>query len=488
MDAVSGNKALKEIEKILGKARVMLADVDREFGHSRESLAELRQREVGIYAKLARLRLLAIEQGDLPSALDEADSKAADVLEERKDAAGKLDRRIESAEDALAAEERRRAEQHTAVEVASEALDAAEAAAQEKLAADAAWQAQIRRTEHTNFVADQAEEKADAAGKNRAVKGKPYENDPLFAYLWARGYGTSSYRAWPLTRFLDGKVAKLCKFEPARRNYALLTEIPVRLAEHAQAMRAAFDHETETLAALEDAAAGTAGVPRLAAALEAAEKKLDEIDAAIAERENAIRTLVEERKTFVTGNDSHYQRCLKILSDAMRRKGVRLLEENAARTPGREDDDLVRQLVRIQREAENAEQSLTEFGRLHDRENERVGVLEDVRRRFKAERFDDSLSEFKNWALVALILNQFLSGAARSGDIWKTIQRQQRRKAMQATPDFGSLRFPKAPKHGPWRLPKGGFGGGGRGGGFGGGGFRTGGGFKGGGFKTGGGF
>lgn len=486
MDTIPGKKALKEIEKILGKARVMLAEVDREFGHSRESLAELRQREVGIYAKLARLRLLAIEQGDLPSALDEADSKAADVLDERKAAVAGLDREIESAEDALAAEEQRRAEQHAAVEAAGQALDAAEAEAQAALAADQAWQAQLRSTEQADFIADQAEEKADAADKDRAVKGKPYESDPLFSYLWARGYGTSSYRAWPLTRFLDGKVAKLCKFEPARRNYALLTEIPIRLAEHAQSMRAAFDRETETLAALEQAAADAAGVPKLSAALESAEQELDRIDAAIAERENAIRTLVETRKSYVAGNDAYYQRCLKILGDAMRRKGVRLLEENAARTPGREDDELVRQLVRIQREAADAEQSLTEFGRLHDRENERVGVLEDIRRKFKAERFDDSLSEFRNWALVALLLNQFLSGAARSGDIWKTIRREQRRRPMQSKPDFGSLRFPKAPKHGPWRMPKGG--GFGRGGGFGGGGFRTGGGFKGGGFKTGGGF
>jgi hypothetical protein len=485
MDTLPGNKALKEIEKILGRARVMLADVDREFGSSRESLAELRQREVGIYAKLARLRLLAIEQGDLPGALDEADAKAADVLEERKSAAAKLDRQIESAEAALTAEEQRRTGQQEHVEAASEALDAAEARAQANLVADEAYRAQLAATEQADFVADQAEGKADAAEKDRVVKGKPYETDPLFSYLWSRGYGTSKYRAWPLARFLDGKVARICKYEPARRDYALLTEIPVRLAEHAKAMRAVFEGYTAALAALEDAAGEAAGVPALAAALESAEQKLAEIDTGIAEREDGIRALVEERKTFVSGNDAHYQRSLKILSDAMRRKGVRLLEENAARTPEREDDELVRQLARIQREAEDAEQNLVNFGRLHDRESDRVGGLEELRRKFKTRRFDDSLSEFKDWAMIALILNQFLSGAARSNDVWKTIQRQQRRKPMQASPDFGSLRFPKAPKHGPWRMPKGGFG---RGGGFGGGGFKTGGGFKGGGFKTGGGF
>jgi len=493
MDRLSGRQALKKIDQILEKARVMLAEVDHSFGGSRDRLARLRSQEVGIYARLARLRLLAIEQGDLPSALDEADRKAADVIEERRQATAKLDQQIESASAALAAEEERRARQQDAVAAASEALDAAEAAAQTALAADAAYQAQLEHTGQADFVADQAEEKADAAEKDRVVKGRPYEEDPLFLYLWQRGYGTSRYRAGPLVRFLDGKVAKLCNYEPARQNYSLLTEIPVRLAEHAKAMRAAFDAEAGKLTALENAAGDTAGVPKLSADLEAAENKLHEIDAGITEREDAIRALVEQRKVFVAGEDAYYQRCVKVLTDAMRRKGVRLLEENAARTPGREDDDLVRELVMVQRDAEDAEQRLAEYGRLHDRESQRVGELEDVRRKFKSERFDDSLSEFKDWALIALILNQFLSGAARSIDVWKTIQRQQRRKPMQSKPDFGSLRFPRAPKPGPWRMPKGGgFGGFGRGsrsGGFGGGGFRTGGGFKGGGgFKTGGGF
>lgn len=487
MDTLSGKQALKNIDKVLAKARVMLAEIDHEFGGSRDTLARLRQNEVGIYAKLARLRLLAIEQGDLPGALDEADRKVADVLEERSEAVAKLDEQIETAEAALVSEEERRTAQQAAVEAAGDALDAAEAKAQQALETDASWQAQLERTGQADFVADQAEEKAAAAEKDRAVKGKPYENDPLFSYLWQRGYGTSQYRAFPLTRLLDAMVAKLCNYEPARQNYSLLVEIPLRLAEHAGAMRAAFDQEAEELAQIEQAAAEKAGVTVLAAELTKAEETLAGIDTGIAEREDDIRALVDQRKTFVAGNDAYYQRCVKILSEAMRRKGVRLLEDNAARTPGDEDDDLVRKLVRIQRDAETIEQNLAEFGRLHDRESERVGELEDVRRRFKHERFDDTLSEFKDWALIALLLNQFLRGAAQSGDLWKTIRRQHRTR--QGKPDFGTLRFPKAPKHGPWRMPKGGFGGFGRGGGFRGGGFRTGGGFKGGGgFKTGGGF
>jgi len=487
MGTLSGKKALAEIDEVLGKARGGLARVDAEFGTARSALAQLRQQEVALYAGLAKLRLVAIEQGDLLGALNDADQQAATILAERNAAAAALDRQIEAADAALAADEARRVEQQARVATASEALDTAEANAQANLTADSAYKTQLAATEQTDFVADQAEDKAAAAKQDRTAKGKPYEADPLFSYLWSRGYGTSMYRAWPLTRWLDGKVAKLCNYEPARRDYALLIEIPVRLAEHAATMRAHFDREVEVLRVLEQAAAEAAAVPERRTELEAAQQRLSEIDAAIEAQENAIRALVAERNTFSTGQDTFYRRCIDVLSEAMRRESIQFLQERAARTQDREDDEIVEQLIALDREADRIAQNLTEFKRLHDRESARVQQLEDVRRRFKTERFDDSLSEFKDAALIALILREFLRGSAGSDDVWKTIKRQQRTRRVKADPNFGTLRFPRAPKGGPWRMPKGG--GFKSGGGFKGGGFRTGGGFRGGGgFKTGGGF
>jgi len=102
--------------------------------------------------------------------------------------------------------------------------------------------------------------------------------------------------------------------------------------------------------------------------------------------------------------------------------------------------------------------------------------LEDVRRRFKAERYDSPHSGFGNAAMLVMLLNQFLQGAASSGDLWRTIERSQRYRRKTSNPDFGSGGFPQ--RRGTWNVP---FprGGGSRRGGFGGGkgGFRTGGGF-----------
>jgi hypothetical protein len=489
MANVSGRNALSQIDDALTRARQNLSGIDTDYGDARNQLARLRQSELNVYANLARLRLLAIEQGDLLNTLGDADREAADILEERQRAAAALDAEIESEQTELAAIEQQRGEQQAIVAAADDALDTAEAKAQAALSADQAYKAQLRQSEQADFVADQAEEKAAAAKRDRVEKGKPYEADPLFLYLWERGYGTSKYRAWPLTRLLDGWVARICKYEQARRNYALLTEIPLRLEEHAASMRADFDAEAEKLAALEQAAAEAAGVPALKTRLEDAEKTLDTIDARIEAQEEKLHGLVEQRKTFGSGTDTYYQRCLEVLSKAMQRQSVRLLQERAERTRDRDDDELVRRLIGLGREADRLEQNLDGFRRLHESESARVRQLEEVRRRFKSQRYDDPRSEFLNGALIALVLRQFLNGAINSRDLWNTIERHQRTRRVHADPNFGSLRFPRG-RGGPWRMPPGGFGGGfGRGGGFGGGGFRTGGGFGGGGgFRTGGGF
>lgn len=490
MASLSGRKALGEIDRILKSVRGHLSTLDGEYGSARAELARLRSSELAEYAELAKLRLLSIEQGDLVDALDEADREARRVLDEREETFKRLESEISAAEAALDECEARREAQRSAVAAAGEMLDKAEAAAQASLRSSEAYQAQFKRTEDADFIADQAEEKAAAAQTDRIEKGEPYMSDPLFSYLWARGYGTSQYRAFPLIRWLDGKVAKLCKYEPARRNYALLTEIPPRLREHAATMRAAFDTEAEALADLEQTAAEAAGVPASHAALDAAEKKLAEIDGEIVEHEERIRDLVTKRSEFASGNDALYRRCIDVLSEAMQRRSISFLRERAARTVWREDDEVVRRLAEIDAEADRIERNLEEFRQLHDNENGRLNELEDLRRRFKSERYDEPFSEFKDWALIALVLREFLRGAAGSRDVWKTIERQQRTKRERSNTHFGSLKFPRAPKPGPWRMPKGGFGGGFRsGGGFKGGGFKTGGGFRGGGgFKTGGGF
>lgn len=102
-----------------------------------------------------------------------------------------------------------------------------------RLAADPAHQALVAAEERAMATAENAEKKAVQAEGDRASKSKAYESDPLFAYLWKRGFGTPQYAYGGLTRTIDRWVSNLIGFLEARPAYAMLNEIPVRLRAHA---------------------------------------------------------------------------------------------------------------------------------------------------------------------------------------------------------------------------------------------------------------
>jgi hypothetical protein len=132
-----------------------------------------------------------------------------------------------------------------------------------------------RQPAASDDVIRNAEEKAARAEADRDEKRRPYESDPLFMYLWRRGFGTRDYEASNLVRYFDRKVAHLIGYEAARVNYAMLLELPERLREHAERLKQeaaaragdawppdrlfAVEEQPEVAALLRDAAARPAG-------------------------------------------------------------------------------------------------------------------------------------------------------------------------------------------------------------------------------------
>jgi hypothetical protein len=99
----------------------------------------------------------------------------------------------------------------------------------------------------------EAEQKVRQAEADRDEKRRPYEADPLFMYLWRRGYGTRSYRANRLVRYFDRKVAHLIGFETARINYAMLMQLPIRLREHVDRLKNEASDQGHVLRLLDEA-------------------------------------------------------------------------------------------------------------------------------------------------------------------------------------------------------------------------------------------
>ena len=490
---LSGQELLATIERMLDGTRRERAKLDVELEGSSAELARVRQAELGVLSVLARLRLREIESGELVEALDETGRRVTELLGQRAGAQAQVETEIKAAETALAEAQDERKARSDAVDAAEKALDAAEAEAQKRLAEDEKYRAQLDKARASDGVADLAEEKAQAARNDRIEKGKPYEADPLFTYLWARGFGTSRYRAGALTRLLDAYVARVCDYEPLRRDYWMLSELPARFDEHSTRMRALADEDVTAVQTLEQKAAEAAGVPKRADALAESQKELAEADLKIEERDAGLDALVEKRASFASGEDELSRRCTALLSDTLRGEKMKTLRDRANRTATADDDKAVDELTAVRAEIPRLEDEVTRYKGLHETHRDRTAKLEEIRKRFKEHRYDAVTSEFVNSALITTLLAQLLGGQLGVPDIWDAIAKQQRFRKLAADPLFGSGRFPRVP--GPWHMPGGfpkgggwGKGGFGKGGGFGGGGFRTGGGFGGGGFRTRGGF
>src|SRR5690606_10284088 len=438
---LSGRETLASIDEALAKLRWETDALDAGFQKAGAELTKARQRQLGLYARIARVRLAEIERGDLADTLEDVDRRVAEILEARRAAQAQLADEIAAAEARLAELERERAARQAEAAAASEAVDAAEADAQRRLEGDDEYREKLAAAERSDAVADQAEEKARAAEADRAEKGRPYEADRVFAYLWARGFGTPRYRAWPITRVLDGWAARTIDYEAQRRNYHLLTEIPARLAEHAAAMREIAERD----------GGAARGVER-----RAAERRVAEADKAIEAQESLLGELIDQRARFASGEDDFAAQCTTLLSAALRREDLDSLRKRTARTKSPEDDALVDELEALEDEIEQIEEERIQYRRLHQMQRERMLGLEDIRKRFKRSRYDDPRSAFMNAALIAMLLDRFVGGSIGADEVWDAIRRQQRFRRIAADPVFGTGRLPRGRFPGPWHMPGGG--------------------------------
>jgi hypothetical protein len=400
----------------------------------------------------------------------------AAALKARESAEAALDARLPALQDERNGLEVERETQRQALEKAAEALDIAEAATQARLEADAEYQVQQQRTREAERIAKHAEDKALHSEQEKDEKGQSYRDDVLFMYLWERHYGTPQYQPWPITRWLDAKLARLVGFEDARANYARLQEIPVRLREHAEQKKRDAEAAFEVLRRLDEKAREQDGIVALEAARDKELAVLEAVDARIEEAAGRYRQLLGRKEDFAAGEDEHYRKAVDFVASELRRDDTRELRRDAMATPFPDDDLIVNRLFEHEQQAQRLETSLNELKGALRQQHNKLQELESLRSDFRRRRYDQTGYSFSDGSLIAAMLGNFLNGMLDRDSLWRVLEQQQRYRPRRTNPTFGSGGFGRGTI---WGGRRGGFGGG-RGGGFGrggGGGFRTGGGF-----------
>jgi len=501
---ISGREALGVIQRTIAEEKARSQELEVRLDASSQAALQIDQRRAQLLRELARWRVGALADGATLGAverLDAADRRVLATLDRRAAAVAALERSaaaLAARQTERAAERERRAD---LAERASAVVDEAEAATQARLAADPAYVRVRDDARAAERVAIHADQKATTAEEELAAKGHTYEADPLFAYLWRRRYGTPAYRAWPLTRWLDGKVARLIGYEGSRRNYQRLQELPLRLREHAERVGTEADDALTSLASLDAAARERDGIPALEAARERATAAVDEVGAELERGEEELRAIRDQLDRSARGEDPDYLEAVGALAAELDGVALQTLRQQAVATPYPEDDAIVARLLELERERVAAASTLAELREAAVRHRARTTDLERVRIDFTRRRYDQPDTAFPDAAMIATLLAQLLNGAMTRDALWRVLEQQRRAAPARTDPTFGSGGFGRGTPWGGGGFPgpsgggpaSGGFGGSGRAGGgsatggrIGGGGFSTGGGIGGGKFKTGG--
>ncbi len=465
---LSGRDSLGVLNQHIDRARDDVERAHRRLEELNQRVAAMRSEFAEHYRRLARIRLDEMNASRLIQRLDDTDRAVLQFLERRSNAMRDLESRIEASAARQSELTTRRETQKAQRDDAFKAMEDRYERIKARLSGDDAYEAQTQRASEAAARAEKAEEKAARCEQDREEKGKPYRDDPLFMYLWQRGYLTPEYRAGGLIRILDGWVARLVGYGDARGNYFMLNELPLRLREHANGQKQTADQELQILQALELKAAESDGIPQLRSVLEETEESLHAIDDEIEAEEKRHDELLNQRAEFLSFSDEHSRQALDLYAAQLKDRSMADLQREALATSNPDDDLVVSKLRSLQQEELQLTAAIQKAREDERRSQQAFRELESVRRRFRRSNYDSDLSFFPGGFELAMLLGMLMQGRASSGDVWDRISREQQFRRPRVPRDFG----------GGISLP----------GRFGGGGFRGGGGFGGGGFRTGGGF
>lgn len=482
---LTGRQTLGTIEQSLADLRREEAELSKRIERATRSLTDLQERQSEAYRDLARFRLDTDAAGTLNTRLDSAAREARRLLDKRSDSYKVLTEQLRQNESERNQLQKKRLELDTSRDAAENQMDELMEAVDGRLERDSSYLAQRETAETALATAEAAAAKAETSEQDRLQKGKAYEADPLFVYLWQRGFGTPDYNRRGLVRSLDGWVAKLIRYQDAHANYAMLTGIPERMARHAQHCSEVARQEQAKLAGFSRNAMTDAAGSDLVGTIETLSDEIDGIDTELDTLDRQIETLSGALTEFSSGEDADFQKAEEHLSVSLQADDLNELWQEALDTPSPEDEKIVRRIEDFRDRVEQVAREIRQDRELQRDIGRRRAELADVIKRFRSKGYGSWESTFSDDKLTTVLLGELIKGAITGADYWARAERAHKRRK----PRGRRVAFPNGTG-----LPKsmggfGGFGGSGRrksgGDSFGGGGFKSGGGFGGGGFKTG---
>ena len=210
--SLSGPDALRSLDEALRDVRREEDDIAKRVARSAELVAKLRETESELLRELAKLRLDPAMQAELGDRLGQAEVKARDMLARHGDDLAAAEAGLRTLDAKIAALAAERAEKTVTIERGRQTLKALADKVAAGVEQEPAYAEAQRAAKALAAVAAESLDKTGQAETDRDTKGRPYRDDPLFMYLWERGYGTRNYRENNLVAYLDSLVARMVGF------------------------------------------------------------------------------------------------------------------------------------------------------------------------------------------------------------------------------------------------------------------------------------
>jgi hypothetical protein len=461
----TGRQTLASIEETIAKLHKDEAQIDTALRGALQSGERLRGERDEALKELARIKLDEITGGRLVRNLDAAERRAVQILETaRLRLASQAERKAAAVAEVEVAEKERHVAGE-AVEVALAVVEQLRGEAQDRVKTMPAWQTLQAHFEAADAIASEAEKKAQLSEAELGAKQKPYDNDPLFIYLWKRNFGTGTYQAGNIARSLDRIVADFISYPDARANYAMLIEIPARLREHAKGKRAVADDVRAARGEVERRAMIAVGVEPKERVLAEARHRLASCEATLDGKRTQLAAIEQERAALLKdGGDGAYSEALSTIAAGDAHDDIAQLYTEARRTTTPADESIVRRIEQIDDKLSAAEQDLRKLKARADDLAERRTEVERVREKFRGAGYDHPNVTFGNDHDIGRILASVLEGVVRSGILWDIIRGGFGQRPSRSQGGFGSpgLPFPfpmpggdeDGPRGGGWRIPE----------------------------------
>ena len=466
----SGRETLAGIEEALGDIKSQETALARELeGANRERVGLVADR----LDALRRLAAIRARDAMADGVIDEADNltqQVRGILEARLKTIAGLEDRQGKAEAARAEHIARQDEQTRRIAELEDRLDRFGAEARNLLKADARYGELAEHHAALSATLDKATEKAEQVTRDEHEKGLPYRNDPLFMYLWRRKMGTPEYQASGIVRMLDEWVAGLVRYTDVRANYAILTEIPVRLRAHAEDVRKQVAEAKASLDELEAEKTRELAGGDLIAELKRERERQTGLNQQLEKITSELAEVGNQLKLYAKGDDQSFIAAVAAYASFLEREPLRRLMADAATTETKEDDQAVEQVRGLAGALERIEAANVSRRRRLDQLSERKMELQRLASNFRRQRYDDVGSEFDDNPRVDDLLQMLLRGAITAAEYWYRMQQQQHWRTRPADPwrrqsglpPFDG--FPGGWMGGSWGGGRGGWSGGGGGG------------------------